>query len=351
MGITEVAKRSNVSPSTVSRVLNSDSRVSEETLARVKAAMAELNYKPKPIGQRPGPKPTIKISKGRGFYALIAPEISRGFYSELHKCFERESSDLGHKVIACSTYNDTYRQADTIIRLMDEKIAGVAIVPTSLGPPAAHHINLLQNNGIPVVLLHRGVEGCRAPVIRLPSVQIGEIAGQAILNRGIKRIVYISSQKSDVAEGYERGLRKAVDASKLRHCSLDVHYGELSTVTDTDYNRIANFIESIVESILSKGQQGPIGIFTGFQAVGEMIFLNAVERKLSVPGDVSIVTVGAVTPPGFLVSKFASVDIDELKAAKLAVSLLNDMSNGKIDLYDKRELSMSVKFKHGSTLI
>lgn len=44
--IKDVAKKANVSPSTVSRVLSDSPRISEETKERVRKVMKELNYHP-----------------------------------------------------------------------------------------------------------------------------------------------------------------------------------------------------------------------------------------------------------------------------------------------------------------
>ena len=45
--IKEVAKLAGVSPSTVTRVVQNKSTISEETKKRVRAAMKELDYHPK----------------------------------------------------------------------------------------------------------------------------------------------------------------------------------------------------------------------------------------------------------------------------------------------------------------
>src|SRR3954469_23525099 len=45
----DIARRANVSRSTVSRVMRNDARISAGTAARVRAAAKELNYRPNPL--------------------------------------------------------------------------------------------------------------------------------------------------------------------------------------------------------------------------------------------------------------------------------------------------------------
>jgi DNA-binding LacI/PurR family transcriptional regulator len=50
--IRDVAKKANVSISTVSRVLNGHKMISDETRQKVLKTVEELNYTPKPRGRR-----------------------------------------------------------------------------------------------------------------------------------------------------------------------------------------------------------------------------------------------------------------------------------------------------------
>jgi len=54
--VTDIARRANVSPATVSRVINRPKTVSELRVQAVRKAMKSLDYVPTPIGNRRGPK-------------------------------------------------------------------------------------------------------------------------------------------------------------------------------------------------------------------------------------------------------------------------------------------------------
>src|SRR5690606_8617315 len=96
-----------------------------------------------------------------------------GFYVDLVKAFEASAGGVGRRMIACATNNDVHKQADVIVQLMAEDVSGVVLLPATSGPPPRHQIQMLHRQGIPVVLLHRGVEGVSAPQLTFPAETIG----------------------------------------------------------------------------------------------------------------------------------------------------------------------------------
>ncbi|MEM8494323.1 MAG: LacI family DNA-binding transcriptional regulator [Planctomycetota bacterium] len=77
MSITKVARQAGVSQATVSNVINNRPNVDAQTAARVRATMAELGYKPRPVGQRPGRRPRSADGIRSGVIALVWPGADR----------------------------------------------------------------------------------------------------------------------------------------------------------------------------------------------------------------------------------------------------------------------------------
>ena len=81
ISITDVAKRANVSITTVSRVLNKVPTVDKEIVKRVEAVIGELKFKPNPTAQR--------LARGVqntaiGFVIPGYPGIFHSFYAIHH---------------------------------------------------------------------------------------------------------------------------------------------------------------------------------------------------------------------------------------------------------------------------
>src|SRR5512135_389735 len=86
--IADVAQRANVSIATVSRVLNTTGPVAEETVTRVQAAIADLNFKPHAAARGLATRRTDTIG-------LILDEIGRDFFPPMLRGIEAAAQANG----------------------------------------------------------------------------------------------------------------------------------------------------------------------------------------------------------------------------------------------------------------
>ena len=76
MSIIEIAKLAGVSHTTVSRVMNNEGNVSPETAKKVRAAMKESGYVPKPPSMRRGPRRAKEVHFKTGNIAFLTSSES-----------------------------------------------------------------------------------------------------------------------------------------------------------------------------------------------------------------------------------------------------------------------------------
>lgn len=74
--IRDVAKKANVGPTTVSRVLNNSGYVSDETRQKIEAAMRELDYTPNELARN-------LFHKKTGIIAVLVPTVAHPFLLNL----------------------------------------------------------------------------------------------------------------------------------------------------------------------------------------------------------------------------------------------------------------------------
>ena len=90
--IKDVAKKANVSITTVSRVINKiEGYTNEETKKRILKVIEELDYKPNALARSLVTKKTKSIG-------LILPDISNPFFPSIAKSVEDMVNELGYNL-------------------------------------------------------------------------------------------------------------------------------------------------------------------------------------------------------------------------------------------------------------
>ncbi|MEW4563220.1 GntR family transcriptional regulator [Bremerella sp. JC770] len=283
-----------------------------------------------------------RLRKSQDLFALIVPETETGFYPSFQRSFEEAAAKLHNQIVVCNSNNDVDKQASVILQLIDLRVAGVAIVPTTLATTPSFHIGQLQKNNIPVVCCSRPVQGASAPLLAIPFEEVGFRAGQEIRQAGHQHVAFMATCHVLATDLYERGFRRAMG----RGGTIETFFG---SGKPTDYAALEKECGEAIDDMFGKANP-PTAIFCGFDSVAETLYLQLAQRGIRVPQDVSIVGFGGTHRGGGIASHLSSVMLDEIGLGIQAVELLSQMRNGQvpIDTSDARELAVS--FNGGNTL-
>lgn len=288
-------------------------------------------------------------TRAQSLYGLVLPEIHHGFYPVLQRSFTEAAGQLRRQVIVSNSDQDPLRQADILLQLADQKVGGIAIVPTSSGgvSSSAHHIRPLQALGIPVVLCHRGVEGARAPLVTYSGLDVGRMAGRVLVEHGHRQVAFFATHRSTMADFYLQGFREVMSQAGAplddRYVYIGVRVGHAITAEHE-----AGVRAKLRE--LFSGKAKPTAIFTTFDSEAEFIFLLLTEMGLRVPQDVSLVGVGGAWRVGPIVQQLTSVTVDEGELGRRAVNFLDEMGRGKRAIDDGEVSTVSLRISEGKTL-
>jgi LacI family transcriptional regulator len=121
--IMDVAKISDVSQATVSRVLSRTGYASEETRKKVIEAAKELHYKPHGLARHLAQSVNSTIG-------LIITDITNPFYSYLADGVLDCARQLGYHVIVLATDEEPSLEKECLEVLMEERVAGIVAIPT-----------------------------------------------------------------------------------------------------------------------------------------------------------------------------------------------------------------------------
>ncbi len=220
----DVARLANVSPSTVSRVINDDKRISKETRKKVLRYIKKLDYKVNNVAR------SLKINKTYTI-GFIAPEISEGFFMRVAKGAEDYLSRFGYSLIICNANDSAAIESDKIKLLYEKQVDGVIVIPSE---NCGKGFEILRKNRIPIVLADRFVDDFKADTVLIDNINGTYSAIEYMVKeKGADRIGFIggTNELSNARErfkGYCRAMEdynKPIDKSLLKFGDFHIESG------------------------------------------------------------------------------------------------------------------------------
>ena len=266
--IRDVARTAGVSTATVSHVINNTRFVSEEVRVRVLAAVEQCGYYPNAHARG--------LASGRSrILGLVVSDISNPFFPELVKAIETAAFEQGYDVVLSNTNYDPDRTSHYVRRLIERKVAGVALMTSELD---AALIDELARRDVCVVFLDLGEPGQHMSNLRVDYEAGIEEAVRHLVRLGHRRVTFV---------GGPAHLRSAARRFEAFRSSLARHLpGAPVEVYDGDFK-----LDSGREAVRRMHADG--GLPTAVLAANDMMALGAMAelRALGadVPRDVSVV--------------------------------------------------------------
>jgi DNA-binding LacI/PurR family transcriptional regulator len=201
-----VARAAQVSPATVSRVLNGSLTVNELHRERVLAAVAELNYRPNRVGRNLRRQHTSMIG-------VVVSDIENPHFNSMVRAVEQVAYREGYRVLLCNTDETAEKQREYLQVLEDERVLGVLLSPSD---PTDPEIAAVLDIGIAVVAVDRPVSDPRADAVVVDNAGATRIGMDHLIGLGHRRVGFISGPM-EVGTGSDRlaGYRLSVEAAGL----------------------------------------------------------------------------------------------------------------------------------------
>lgn len=269
--IADVAKRANVSISTVSRVVNRKHLVSESTRVRVEEAIQELGYYPNGFARG------LMLRKSE-IVGLVLPDLHGEFYSEIIRGANMQARELGYHLVISSA-KDT-NDAQFLLSGIHQRtiMDGVAVMVSEV---TGRISELLSDFRLPFVVMDGEVEG------RVhDSVVIDQRAGALALMHhlvravGAKRVIFVGGLETNV----DTIARLDAYRSALKEAALPFRAGD---VYHLDYNYETAF--SLAQDHIREWAGSNNCVFAANDEMAAGILDAAVAAGLSIPADLGIV--------------------------------------------------------------
>ncbi|MFY8106606.1 MAG: LacI family DNA-binding transcriptional regulator, partial [Elstera sp.] len=156
--MSDIAKAAGVSTATVSRAISTPELVSEDTRARVQAAVERLGYRPNSAAR------SLRTQKSTAVLVIV-PEIGNPFFATIIHGIEQIALERGYTVLLGNTENDPVREraylemidarrADGLILLNGQLLRRAAGAPLPIAadlPPLVFACEYLPGTDWPTV--------------------------------------------------------------------------------------------------------------------------------------------------------------------------------------------------------
>lgn len=195
----DVARAAGVSPPTVSRVLAGGKPVSAELSDRVRAAAAELGYRPNPAAQ-------VLVSGQHGTIGVVLPDLANPFFSEVLKGVTSGAGPSDTQVMVVDADEDPTREhegAERLARWVD------GLVLCSPRMPDAQ-LAAIADTGVPLVLVNRPFGDDRVDTVLVDYHSGMAALADHLAALGHRRVAYLAGPSQAWSEQErERALRDA----------------------------------------------------------------------------------------------------------------------------------------------
>jgi LacI family transcriptional regulator len=268
--IHDVARLADVGIGTVSRVLNDHPSVRPATRERVRAVIAQLQFKPNPIARS-------MISKRTDSIGVIVPFFTRPFHIEVLQGVQSALTREDKEMVLYSVENDTQRDHYFSEVPMHRKVDGLLIISL---PPSDSVCRRFRERNMPVVLVDAYSPHLTSIVV--DNVEGAYMATRNLIEKGHRRIGFING----IVEGnfkfnqaHERlaGFHRALDEAGLPH--------EAELMQTSAWNRHAG-CEAAMK--LLSWEKRPTAIFAASDLLAIGVLEAARGKEITVPDDLSV---------------------------------------------------------------
>lgn len=312
--IKDIAKKVGVNPSTVSRVINGTATISEETKAKIREAMIEMDYHPN--SQARGLVNGSTFTIGLVYDAGNRNAFSNTFFINSVTAIEAVAQERGYNVLIVNDYK--HLNGSNIKNLIQEKkVDGIILPVQSMNTEL---IKLMKYQKLPFVIMgepEKKYEGLFW--VDVDNRGGCKLAVEHLLDRGYKKPVLIIERKENIFErnrsiGFKEGCNElglSFDYCQILECGKE----------------IAD-IKKCVKEIFDINSDADSVICTN-NVVAHRVLKELRRAGKKVPEEIGVITFDNYPLAQYLEPALSAVDTDTYKMGEVAATMLFEQIKNK----------------------
>lgn len=318
--IIDVAKKAGVSVATVSRVVNGNYPVKEDTKQRVRAAIDELQYVPNIQARELNMKRSSSIG-------VVVPSLYNMFFAEVINGIEDYLRRGSYSLLLTCAKNDSEQETRCINDLMSRNVSGIIVIsPNTENVERKFYDRIVQQQ--PLVFINS--------YTRIPNVsyvsndeELGtRTALEHLWNYGHRRILFVRGVHSDSYRIKEEAYRAFMQQKGMLREDYIVNIGEgnsTETVDNTMYKLMDMMLASDATAIMCCNDLMGVGAVNACKRMGKKI-----------PNEMSIIGYDNISLSRFIEPKLTTMDQNMFalgsNAAELLIEKIESGKNKRIVL-------------------
>lgn len=227
--IKDLARRLNLSTSTISRALRGLPDVNPTTMKKVKKLAMELNYEPNSVA-------LSLVNKRTNTVGIVIPGFIIHFYSMAISAMQKHLMEEGFNVMICQSGEDYHTEVKNINTLLASRVDGI-ICSLSRETQDIGHLKHVQQKGIPLIMFNRVSKDLNVSKVLVDDYGGAREAVEHLVQNGYQRIAHIAGPKSlqitaNRLSGYMDVLRKyemPIHDELIVHCDFTIESGMKAT--------------------------------------------------------------------------------------------------------------------------
>lgn len=310
--IKEIAKRLNVSVSTVSRALHNHPSIGLRTKTQVQKLAQELNYEPN--------QAAISFKQGKTLtIGVILPNLGEEFFSAAINGIEDMATKNQYTVLIGQSRDELDRELKLVETMRKHRVDGL-LVSLSKNTNNYAHFDALKKYGIPVVFFDRVPD---MPDVYSVSCNLKDSSVQLVdwlVSKGHKQIGFIKGP--DTMGPTTERLNGYLEALKKNRIAVDMSY-----VAPTDLSR-EKTIAAMKQLLALKKRPSAIIAFNDYIALDAIKYAR--QQGLKINKDIFFVSYANLPMTSYLDDPpLASIEQFPYEQAERATELLLQLINIK----------------------
>ena len=304
--IRDVARETNLSIATISRVMNGSKAVSEKTRTRVLEACRKLDYLPNPAARALSTSNTKTI-------AAIIPTIEHSVFAKFVAAIEQTLSAHGYTLVLAISNSDEEEELAAAQKLLG---MGAEAFILSGASHSAELLDLMKRRNVPHVFTSVWDPEAQAPTIGYDNFDLAAEAVRFIAEKGHERIAIVHGPRQDS----DRTRRRIEGALSLAGDDIALTFFEVSL-------DVAGGKQALTRILAHPHQPDAILCFSDVLALG--CHFGAQAAGKTIPDDLSLMGFDNLDWSAEVVPQLTTIDLPAKRMGQLAaMTLVAHLDNG-----------------------